>query len=54
MIDGMVWAMLGAVAAVAVQWGSLQVQVRWLRADVERAHVRLDTHDKLMRRITDR
>lgn len=41
-MDGVLWSIIGAVAAIAVQWGSVQVQIRWIRSDVDRAHSRLD------------
>lgn len=41
-MSGLLWGVLGAMVTVAVQWGSLQIQIRWIRADVDRAHQRLD------------
>jgi hypothetical protein len=32
-------------------WSAIRVEVRWLRTDVNRAHSRLNDHDKRIRKL---
>ncbi len=46
MIDALLIAAVTGMVSGLVTWGGLAVKLEWLRRDVDRAHVRLDTHDE--------
>lgn len=42
------WSALGAVFAAGGAWAAVRLEMRVLRRDVDRAHTRLDTHDRVL------
>lgn len=50
----MLTAVLSGLVTGAVTWGAMRVEIRYLRRDVDRAHLRLDSLNcQANRRTTD-
>lgn len=47
MIESLLIALASGVVTGLITWGGLRVELQWIRADVDRAHARLDHLDRL-------
>ncbi len=42
MLEQIISALLGGVVTGLITWGGVRVEMRWIRADLDRAHLRID------------
>ncbi len=51
MLPALLQGLVAGIAAGLVFFGAVRVELRWLRRDVDRAHSRLNEHDKRLRTV---